>query len=225
MAYSMFFYSISYFLFFLLLWISKKKKGLRLFDDDGLVSNRRLLIFLHIGGICLFGVMPFLADPAPSFAFFDSKSAWTPLKSIIVLLVILLLFISPRLAEKKYRTFFENAEYTGFPGKKFIVSYFLVRILFIFFYECWFRGYLLNDSIAAFGMGWAIALNVCLYAVLHWVNGKDEVIACVPFGLLLCFLCIWQGAVWPAIALHLALTIPYETSFLKRLKTREVPAI
>jgi membrane protease YdiL (CAAX protease family) len=225
MGYSVVFYSISYFSFFLLLLISKKKKGLRLFDEEGLVSNRRMLILLHIGGIVLFGAVPFLSDHASTVVLFKNAAVWEPFTSIIVLLVILLLFISPRLAEKKCRKFLDNAVHPGSPGKKYIITYFLARILFICFYESWFRGFLLNDCVVAFGMGWAIVLNICLYAILHIVNGKEEVIACFPFGLLLCSLCIWQGAVWPAIALHLALTVPYEMSFLKKINTRQVATI
>jgi len=225
MSYSVVFYSISYFLFFLLLLISKKRKGLRLFDEDGLVSNPRLLILLHVGGIVLFGAVPFLFDHAAAFVLFKNAAVWEPLTSIIVLLTILLLFISPRLAEKKCRKFLDSATRHASPDKKFIITYFLVRILFICFYECWFRGFLLNDCIATFGIGWAIVLNICLYAILHIVNGKDEVIACFPFGLLLCCLCIWQGAVWPAVALHLALTVPYEMSFLKKINIRRVATV
>jgi membrane protease YdiL (CAAX protease family) len=225
MGYSVVFYSISYFLFFLLLVISKKTKGLRLFDEDGLVPNPRMLILLHIGGIVLFGAIPFLSDHASAFVLFKNVAVWEPFTSIIVLLVILLLFISPRLAEKKYRKFSDNTNRPVSPGTKFIIFYFLVRILFICFYESWFRGFFLNDCIATFGVGWAIVLNVCLYAVLHIVNGKEEVIACFPFGVLLCCLCIWQGASWPAIALHLALTVPYEMSFLKKINTRQVATI
>ncbi len=225
MSYSVVFYSIGYFLFFLLLLISKKKKGLRLFDEDGLVSNPRMLILLHIGGIVLFGAVPFLFDHAAAFVLFKNIAAGQPLTWMILLLVVALLFISPRLSEKKHRKFLDSAAHPGSPDKKFIITYFLVRILFICFYECWFRGFFLNDCIATFGIGWAIVLNICLYAILHIVNGKDEVIACFPFGLLLCCLCIWQGAVWPAIALHLALTVPYEMSFLKKINIRQVATV
>lgn len=96
---------------------------------------------------------------------------------------------------------------------------------FLFYYphsiylclRSWFRGYLLNDSIHDSGLALAIFINVIFYSLLHIVNGKDEVIACIPFGILLCCLCIWQGAVWPAIFLHLALTVPYEMRCLKKI--------
>ncbi len=105
----------------------------------------------------------------------------------------------------------------------FIVGYFFIRILFICAYESWFRGYLLHDCITSLGEPLAILLNVSLYTLLHVVNGKEETLACIPFGLLLCGLCIWQGAGWPAVVIHLTLTITYETSFIRKLKTYNTP--
>jgi membrane protease YdiL (CAAX protease family) len=98
------------------------------------------------------------------------------------------------------------------------VSYFIVRILFICAYETWFRGCLLNDCIIIFGKPLAIIINVGLYMILHLVNGKDEALACIPFGCLLCGISIWQNAAWPAMAIHLALTIPCEISYIQKLK-------
>lgn len=103
------------------------------------------------------------------------------------------------------------------PGIGFILAYFLVRIIFICVYENWFRGYLLNDCIFSFGVPVAVVINVCLYSLLHAVNGREEVLACFPFGVLLCSLCIFQNVIWPAIAIHLALTITYEIGFVRQM--------
>lgn len=96
-------------------------------------------------------------------------------------------------------------------------AYFFVRIIFICTYEIWFRGFLLHDCIINFGVPLAILMNVSLYTLLHVVNGKEETPACIPFGLLLCSICIWQGTAWPAVVIHLALTISYEISFLRKI--------
>ncbi|MEP6711488.1 MAG: CPBP family intramembrane glutamic endopeptidase [Ferruginibacter sp.] len=214
--YLILFYSISYLLFALLLWLSKAKQGLRLFDDKGLVSNPAMLVVLHIGGIILFGFVPFIFDHSYSFVLYRSDTMDNPSTWVTLLLFILLLFVSPRIAEKKYGKSAANFRADAFPEIKFILVYFIIRILFICVYESWFRGYLLNDSIISLGPALAILLNVTLYSLLHIVNGRDEVIACIPFGILLCCLCIWQGAVWPAIFIHLALTVPYEIRFLRK---------
>ncbi len=134
-------------------------------------------------------------------------------------MAIVFIIISQRIAEKKYRGILHNAPLNTALSNEFIIAYFFIRILFICAYESWFRGYLLNASVISFGVPLAIILNVSLYTLLQMANGKEETVACIPFGLLLCILCIWCGAVWPSIIIHLALTIPYEISFTQKLKT------
>ncbi|MDH7461717.1 CPBP family intramembrane metalloprotease [Chitinophagaceae bacterium 26-R-25] len=218
--YLIFFYSISYFSFAILLWLSKAKQGLRLFDDSGFVANPSMLILLHAGGIILF-LFPLLFSHFNSFILFSNDDFESPAAWVTIICFLLLLFISPKIAQKKYSKSGGNVLPAKLPGIHFIILYFIVRILFICVYESWFRGYLLSDSISSLGWVLAVLLNVILYALLHIVNGKDEVISCFPFGILLCCLCIWQGAVWPAIVLHLALTLPYEISLLKKMYTNK----
>ena len=219
LGYTILFYTTSYLVFFVLLWLSKKKEGIRLLDEYGFASNPRVLIILHIGGLILFGMLPSLSNHVSSFALYNmvalgNLSTWIP-----VLVAIVFIIISPRVAEKKYRRIVYNAPLNTALSNEFIIVYFFARISFICAYESWFRGYLLHDSVISFGAPLAIILNVSLYALLHMANGKMEMVACIPFGLLLCILCIWQGAVWPSIIIHLALTIPYEISFTQKLKT------
>jgi membrane protease YdiL (CAAX protease family) len=199
-----------------LLWLSKAKQGLRLFDDCGFVANPPMLILLHAGGIILF-LFPLLFSHFNSFVLFSNNDFESPAAWVTIICFLLLLFISPKIAQKKYSKSAGNVLRGKLPGMKFIILYFIVRILFICVYESWFRGYLLSDSTSSMGWVLAVLLNISLYAFLHIVNGKDEVIACFPFGILLCCLCTWQGAVWPAIVLHLALTVPYEISLLRKM--------
>ena len=217
---TLFFYVISYLFFLILLWTSKEKRGLRVFDDKGLADNLPMLIALHVGGIFLFGVIPLISSHPGTFRFLNVDLAGRLSTWITVIMFILSLIITPRIIKKKFSQLEENTPVYTSPGTPFYMVYFFIRFMFIGVYECWFRGFLLTDCIISFGIGWAILINVCLYAVLHIVNGKDEVIACIPYGLLLCTLCIWQGAVWPAVVIHLALTIPYELGFIRKMKTK-----
>jgi membrane protease YdiL (CAAX protease family) len=219
-------YSASYTLFFGLLWLSKVKKGNRLADENGPVTNRRMLIVLHIGGILLFGILPgYFLNHHSLIVFGKSFSADTLPTELTGLFAILFMIIAPILAERKYSQVPAiKPVHTSF-SILFIVSYFLVRILFICAYETWFRGYLLTDCIKSFGIPVAIFLNVGLYTLLHTVNGKDEMLVCIPFGLLLCSLCIWLGAAWPAIVLHLAFTIPYEVRLVQKINKPSISLV
>ena len=217
-----FLHAVVYLVFFCLLFIAKKRGGLRLFDDTGFAVDLPMLMILHISGIILFGVLPFLFHQ-PTLPFWDNPSGLQLPVWVSWMLVILLLILSPRIAAKKFSH--ARLNWNSPPGSKYITLYFFVRILFIASYEYWFRGYLLTDAVTAVGVLPTIAINVFFYALLHWVNGRQEMIGCFPFGVLLCSLCIWLGAAWPAILLHLALTIPYEITFLQKIKKAKTSAI
>ncbi|MEO5944427.1 MAG: hypothetical protein ABIP30_10340 [Ferruginibacter sp.] len=133
-VYLILFYSISYFFFFMLLFLSKANHGLRLFDDKGFVSNPAMLIALHLGGILLFSVPSFLGHHN-SFVLYDSNIMENPSTWVTLILFIILLFISPRLAEKKYSKSSVNLRTDAFPGIRFIIFYFIIRIVFIYVYE------------------------------------------------------------------------------------------
>jgi membrane protease YdiL (CAAX protease family) len=211
-----------YSLFFSFLWLTKEKRANRLFDNDGLTSNPVLLIVFHIAGILIFGFTPVLSGHGYSYLTIQ------PIASIMILVTIALvglcIIISYHLASKKFNQFPLTVS-LQIPGNFLIVIYFITRILFICFYEIWFRGFLLNYGIDNLGTLSAVLVNVCLYSLLHMVNGRQEMISCIPFGILLCYLSIWQGSALPAIAIHLALTLTYELSFLKKIKTFQTTLI
>lgn len=215
----LFYYALSFLFFMMILRISKEKQGLRLVSEKGLAVNLSMLILMHVAGIILFGTIPLLSDHPGVFVLFNHDDAQHSSMWTTVLLVLILLMMTPRVVENRFRKWQDTTSVYPSPGRTFYLLYFVVRILFIIAYEFWFRGYLLTDSIATLGIPCAIVLNLFLYALLHVVNGKDDVIGSFPFGLVLCSLCIWQGAVWPAVVLHLALTIPFELGYVKKLKT------
>lgn len=209
-------YAISYLLFSALLWKSKKAGGLRLVDTIGPVSNPVMLLILHGAGIVLFGMVPFIARQAsPPAVFQHFETAETSTLVSLIIAIGLLLF-SLHMAKKNFGEKPADSFSQTIPGIPYLSVYFLFRLVFISVYEIWFRGYLLNDCIAAVGIMGAICINVLFYTLIHFVNGKKEIIACIPFGTLLCGLCIWQGDVWPAIVLHLSFTLPYEFSLLRK---------
>jgi len=217
-------YAISYFLFFGLLCFSWMRNSNRLFNSNGFTQNLSLLLGLHLAGIFLFGILPFFSNHYSAVALYDSTGILKWPSLIVILALVILLVVSPRLVEKEYRSSAAGGFASAIPASSFLLTYFVTRGIFIVSYEIWFRGFLLNDSIARFGIPISLLLNVALYTLLHIVNGRKEVVGCVPFGLLLCFLCIWQGAAWPAAAIHLTLTLSYEIIMTNRLMTKS-PAL
>jgi membrane protease YdiL (CAAX protease family) len=177
-----------------------------------------MLLWLHIGGILLLGVLSFYSfnQRLPEIIF--GKNPAGGLQVLVSgIFVIIALIIAPMIAEKKY-CMMRVGQSAGNPfSAGFITNYFFVRILFLCAYETWFRGYLLTDCINSLGVPFAIILNIILYSLLHFVNGKQEMRVCVPFGLLLCCLCIWTGAAWPAILIHACLAVSYEAHVVKKI--------
>lgn len=217
-AHHLWIYSMSYVLFFCLLLLSKAKKGIRLLDDNGIVENRVMLILLHVGGVLLFGVLSFCAFNTSLHVIVFGQMAPDALQIVIIFLFAAFIFIiAPTLAEKNRQRLNNFLAGANTLSNRFVTNYFFIRILFLAAYEIWFRGYLLTECIGVWGVPVAILINIVLYSLLHIVNGKKEMLACIPFGSLLCILCIWTKAAWPAILMHIALTFSYEIHLVKRI--------
>lgn len=214
---------ISYFLFFSLLLIAKKRKVNRLIKEDGALVASVQLLLLQAAGILLMGILPFLSTNSVLPMFLRTANLLSTPALLSVLLSAGVLLVAPHLSAKMYTETTSMQQPKNALSLAFITGYLFLRTLFIAAYEIWFRGFLLVDSIDLFGIPIAVSLNIALYTLLHLVNGKQEVLGCIPFGLLLCALCLWQGAVWPAVVLHLALTLSYEGTLLQKQKFKTLP--
>jgi membrane protease YdiL (CAAX protease family) len=225
-AYNLVIYSISYLLFFAMLLLSKIKRGIRLLDDTGIVINRVMLIVLHVAGVLLFAVISFYSFDQQLPVVVVGKVAAGSLQIIVIgFFVILAIVIAPMLAEKNCRQPGNRLSVSTSLSSRFIINYFFIRILFLAAYETWFRGYLLTDCIASWGIPVAILINISFYTLLHIVNGKNEMLGCIPFGLLLCILCTWTDAAWPAILIHIAFTVSYEVHLIKKINKPSISFI
>jgi membrane protease YdiL (CAAX protease family) len=216
-------YSISYLLLSVLLFFCKAKKGTRLQDENGPVANRQALILLHAGGILLLGIpsVYLLNHQLPEIVFGKSAPSYLQI-AVTVFLAGLVLVIAGRIAEKKYRQAKDKKAATTSFSTGFVTNYFILRILFLVAYEISFRGFLLNFCIDNWGIMAAIIINIVLYTLVHIVFGKEEMLACIPFGLLLCGLSIWTGAIWPAIVVHMAMSLSYDVNFLRKANNSNV---
>lgn len=210
-------YAICYFGFFAALLISKANGGYKLFDEKGPAQNTSALLGLHITEIICLGIIPAVIfnHPIVKIVFGTNTPGLIQVLILILLLYPVILFARDH-SEKAYKKIDTTKQSSKLYTKEFIPWYFLVRFFFLCAYEIFLRGYLLMDSIYSFGIFKAVLLNITLYALLHVPAGKNEMIASVPFGVLLCLICIWFNAAWPAIILHLILSFSYELNLLKR---------
>lgn len=213
-------YALCYSIMFTLTWISKQNKSNRLFNSEGLLaSNVSYLMALHFAGIFWFALVPAMLFKYSLKTFLLGSGYPNFFWSLSVVLLILILVITSSRESSKIHIKQENIQT---PSNKFFSYYFTVRILFLCAYELFFRGFLLFDCIKWFGILPAIIISTSLTILIHVFTNKKEMWGCVPFGIILCSCCIALNAVWPAIALHLALSLAYEIppahQFIKQLK-------
>ncbi len=202
-------------LFTAILLIAYRKNSLRLLNADSDVKSPALLILLNVTGAFAFGLLPLFFYPLPDFVPTGLSSLhWSSLAGLILLTAGFAYYI----ADKDLRKNVVNVN-PAILKSGFLSLYFTVRIAFIAAYEIWFRGFFLFFCIERFGTLPAVAVNVLLYVLLHAVNGKREMLSCIPFGILLCAMAIWFESPLPAVLIHLALTVPYDVQFV-RIKSK-----
>jgi membrane protease YdiL (CAAX protease family) len=209
-------YAICYTLFFLLTWLSKSDKSDKLITRKGFTANPGMLLGLQIAGILWLGIIPlFIFHYSLPAILYGKQFPDTSMILTIVFVLLILIQIAAMEAMKKIANLTIGENSWIHSNKKFISRYIILRILFLAAYEIFFRGYLLADSIHTLGLYGAIVLNVFLYTLLHIFCEKNEILACIPFGTLLCCLCIWTGAVWPAIIIHISFSLCYESMVMQ----------
>ncbi|WP_395049366.1 CPBP family intramembrane glutamic endopeptidase [Flavobacterium sp.] len=210
-------YVISYVLFFGFSWMCKIKGIHRLINDDGVFTKKpKGLINAHIIGAIWLGLVPVIFLKQSIFKVLTEIKI--PVSFIIVLfffVLILIITIAFEQSRKAYEKSQSSSESFARLSSKFFNSYFIVRALFLFSYELWFRGFLLFGCIHRFGIPLAIFINVTVYVFLHIFNGKNEALACIPFGLLVCFFSIIFNSALAAIMLHMGFSLAYEINIYR----------
>jgi membrane protease YdiL (CAAX protease family) len=85
--------------------------------------------------------------------------------------------------------------------------YVLGWALYLLGYEFLFRGILFFAGANFLPLWLNITINTVLYAVAHLPKGKLEIIASVPFGVVLCLISYNTGNFWAAWLIHLTLAL------------------
>lgn len=101
-------------------------------------------------------------------------------------------------------------------------SYLLTRIVFLGIYEVFFRGILLLGTLQFTNLFNALLINLLLYFLVHIRDSKAELIGTIPFGLALCLITGYSLSVWPAIVLHLVLSLTHEGYLLYHLTLKPI---
>ena len=74
-------------------------------------------------------------------------------------------------------------------------------------YEFLFRGVLFFGTLHYIGLTAAVALNACIYALVHIPKGIKETIGAIPLGIVLCLISYDTNNIWTALLVHIALAL------------------
>ncbi|MEP7236661.1 MAG: CPBP family intramembrane glutamic endopeptidase [Ferruginibacter sp.] len=125
------------------------------------------------------------------------------------------IYLSSKATGKELKKLKENNIITN---RVQIAAYFTGRVIFLFLYELFFRAVLLFSLAAVAGNLFSILVNVGCYVALHAHCKKNELVATVPFGFVICLLCLAANSIWPAIVLHLLIAITAESMIIFSIK-------
>lgn len=206
-----------YVLFFGFSWMCKIIGIHRLINDDGVFTSKpRGLIGSHIIGMVWLGIVPIILMENSILSFLTEIEI--PNGFFMVLYTLIFILIATIAWNQSKKEFGKKQEFTVTGvclSSEFFIFYFVVRALFLFSYESWFRGFLLFDCIRWFGIPLAVFINGILYVLVHIFNNKKEVLACIPFGLMVCFFSMTFNSAWAAILLHIGFSLVYELNFYR----------
>ncbi len=221
------FYIICYVMVFMLSWVSKTNKNQLLFNAEGEITQKPgNLLGIHLIGILWLGLVPMTQlDLSVTTVLFGDKNPEILNLLIFALILPVTAATALKITNRVIPAGTQSADMFMRLSQSFFSRYFIIRAVYVSVYELWFRGFLLFETINWLGVPSAVLLNVFLYTSLHIYKSKKEMLACIPFGLLLCVLSISFNAAWPAIILHVVFAIVYELniyrSFLLTIKTTE----
>ena len=87
-------------------------------------------------------------------------------------------------------------------------------------YEFLFRGVLLFSLLAITSLPVAVILNAMVYSLAHFHKGKKEMVAAIPFGLLIAYVTVSTNSLFFAYIFHLTLALSNDFFAARALKLR-----
>jgi membrane protease YdiL (CAAX protease family) len=209
------YHTFAYLAMFAVSWYAYNKKSLKFFSDQGWAKHKGPHFLVMGTGILVWGLLPLIywGSEFSEEIILGKK----PLNSIqwllIVILMILASFVGFSQSKKLQKI---DTLFIAPPVPLIVALFFVFRISFLIAYEFWFRGIFLHDLLLIFSPSLAIGINVFLYALIHYFSGPKEAWSSIAFGVILCLLVIFTGATWPAIFIHLSLSLSFESGFFQK---------
>lgn len=173
----------------------------------------------RIGGIGIFLLAAFWVQASQTFSVRSLLISQFPIRTTDLFLgigTILLLYpLQRRVLTRRVPQGMESYPQADMsvPG---LAIYSSIWILYLFLYESYFRGYLLQAALPSQPLHLVILYNTALYALVHINKNVQQILAAIPFGLLLCAVTLWTGHLWFAWVSHLWLALGFELPLLAK---------
>ena len=196
-------------------WYAYNQKSLKFFSENGWAKKMPTHFLVMGTGILVWGFLPFfIRGSGFSWEIIAGK---TPLEDNLWILTLVLILLASLVGYSQSKNLQKvNSLFLDPPLPLIVILFFLFRISFLIAYEFWFRGVFLHDLLLAFSVPVAIGINVFLYALIHYFAGPKEALSSILFGVILCLLTIHSEAVWPAVIIHLSLSLSFELCFFQK---------
>lgn len=213
-SFSAFFSVLSVIVLFLFYYLLRRSRILTgLFDS---IKHDQVLINFteKITGFLLFGIIPYflfirLADLSPAEAglTMGKSGHYLYIFLLLLILVTLITFFSSR--NKRMQMICPQPGIKTWTLKYLTISIF-GWIFYILGYEFFIRGVLWFTCFRAFGPGPALLINVALYALVHFGQGKEMILGAIPLGLIFCLITWLTGSILFVFILHSWIAISME---------------
>ena len=122
---------------------------------------------------------------------------------LLMLMIAALLFVNQKVNRQNNSL---QIELTDWNIQLFLINAF-GWIIYLIGYEFLFRGILLFECYNSFGFWPAIAINIAIYSAIHMVNGKEQTIGALIFGVIVCYLTLTRGTILIPIIMHVSLSV------------------
>lgn len=191
-----------------------KKLGIHNLQSALMVNNGlRLLNLKHILGIFLFGIVFYAILPDLRFLIQDVEIP----KPFLLMLFLVTLFLSAYLSNLSVKKQLIKIENVSCYNISNAWAYFIIRFVFLFGYEFFFRGVLLFKFLEFSSLFVAIFYSTILYVLIHIFDSRKEILGAVPFGIVLCLFAYYANSIWYVFFIHMTLSAVYEISMFYNL--------
>jgi len=200
--------AISFTTYFLISLVFKKLSVKNLEQALVTANGLRLLNLKHLVGILLFGILFYVLLPELKYLIIDVEIPRLKVLLLFLLTFFLSAYIS-KLAVQKHKVQHRADSHYKFSK---IWLYTLIRFGFLFAYEFFFRGVLLQKFLEFNSLFITIIYCTILYVLIHIFDSTKEILGAIPFGVILCLFAYYTNSIWYVFLIHLALSTVYEIS-------------